>query len=25
MHADVNNGTQPIEVIVVELKNDKKP
>jgi len=21
-HADVNNGTQPIEVIVVELKND---
>ncbi|MGE0361510.1 MAG: hypothetical protein AB7R67_12375 [Vicinamibacterales bacterium] len=21
-HADVNNGTEPIEVIVVELKND---
>ena len=25
MHADVNDGTQPVEVIVVELKNDKKP
>ncbi|MEP6493354.1 MAG: hypothetical protein ABJF01_11790 [bacterium] len=24
MHADVNDGTQPVEVIVVELKNDKK-
>lgn len=23
MHADVNPGTKPVEVIVVELKNDK--
>ncbi len=23
MHADVNNSSQPIEVIVVELKNDR--
>ena len=25
LHADVNEGTAPIEVIVVELKNDKHP
>jgi quercetin dioxygenase-like cupin family protein len=24
MHADVNNTTKPVEVIVVELKNDRK-
>jgi quercetin dioxygenase-like cupin family protein len=24
MHADVNDGTTPIEVIVVQLKNDRK-
>ena len=24
MHADVNNGDKPVEVIVVELKNDRK-
>jgi quercetin dioxygenase-like cupin family protein len=25
MHADVNNTTKPVEVIVVELKNDTRP
>lgn len=25
LHADVNEGKEPIEVIVVELKNDKRP
>ena len=24
MHADVNDGTKPVEVIVVQLKNDRK-
>jgi predicted component of type VI protein secretion system len=24
MHADVNDGAKPIEVIVVQLKNDRK-